>query len=54
MVVIFSAVITKERLENVAEAPGIVVPAIRTTEMDAIIAKMISVSVQVLLKMIRK
>ena len=50
MVVIFSAVFTKERLEDVAEAPGIVVPAIRTSEMDAIIAKTISVAIQIVLK----
>ena len=50
MFVILSTIFGKERLEDVAEAPGIMVPAIRTTKMDAITAKMISVAIKILLK----
>ena len=36
MIVRFSAVITKEGLENVAETSGIMVPSIFTTEVNTI------------------
>ena len=49
MVVKFSTIFSKERLEDVAEAPGKMVLTLWATEMDTIIAIMITVAIKILL-----
>ena len=54
MIVVFSAVLTEESLENVAKASSIVIFAIRTPEVDPIKELAVGMSIESLLKLFWK
>ena len=54
VVVELSCVITEEVLENIAEAPSVVIPAILTTEVNPIKEVRVWVPIEIFLKLARK